>query len=230
MTPRRSGSRRTRIEESEMRLIDHVVAGEAGGGGGRSGDVFDPNSGEVQATVALGTAADLDRAVAAAQRAQPGWAATNPQRRARKHRRPRIRNPRQRGIPNSLQQLPTPTHHASPKILPRPTHLRHLPRRLRPRRLRTERDHKRHHRPRTPLPPHFPSGMRGHLFAGQQFSVSDVQEHGSTQGLLPEGDYQRDGETRAYGPQDPAESFGRGRRCGGGGGAGGGGSEGKCAL
>ena len=31
----------------------------------------------------LGTQADLDRAVAAAQAAQPAWAATNPQRRAR---------------------------------------------------------------------------------------------------------------------------------------------------
>ncbi|PNB52516.1 methylmalonate-semialdehyde dehydrogenase (CoA acylating), partial [Pseudomonas sp. FW305-130] len=33
--------------------------------------------------VKFGTQADLDAAVAAAQKAQPGWAATNPQRRAR---------------------------------------------------------------------------------------------------------------------------------------------------
>ncbi|MBW6526679.1 CoA-acylating methylmalonate-semialdehyde dehydrogenase [Sphingomonas sp. RHCKR7] len=74
-----------------MRTIDHHIAGAtatAGGGGGsssgaRGGDVFDPNTGQVQARVTLGTAADLDRAVAAAQAAQPGWAATNPQRRAR---------------------------------------------------------------------------------------------------------------------------------------------------
>lgn len=66
-----------------MRRIDHVIAGAAGGGAGRMSDVFDPNSGAVQAQVALGTAADLDRAIAAAQAAQPGWAATNPQRRAR---------------------------------------------------------------------------------------------------------------------------------------------------
>ncbi|PZP12455.1 MAG: methylmalonate-semialdehyde dehydrogenase (CoA acylating) [Sphingomonas hengshuiensis] len=46
-------------------------------------DVFDPNAGSVQAQVRLGTAADLERAVAAAQAAQPGWAANNPQRRAR---------------------------------------------------------------------------------------------------------------------------------------------------
>ncbi|WP_242097621.1 CoA-acylating methylmalonate-semialdehyde dehydrogenase [Sphingomonas sp. CROZ-RG-20F-R02-07] len=66
-----------------MRIIDHFIAGASGGAGGRSSDVFDPNTGQVQAQVTLGTAADLDRAVAAAQAAQPGWAATNPQRRAR---------------------------------------------------------------------------------------------------------------------------------------------------
>jgi len=66
-----------------MRVIDHVIVGHAGGGAGRTADVFDPNSGAVQAQVPLGTAADLDRAIAAAQAAQPGWAATNPQRRAR---------------------------------------------------------------------------------------------------------------------------------------------------
>ncbi|RZJ80679.1 MAG: aldehyde dehydrogenase family protein, partial [Brevundimonas sp.] len=70
-----------------MRIIDHVIAGpkgeRAGGSSVRTGDVYDPNTGRVQATVTLGTQADLDRAVAAAQGAQPGWAATNPQRRAR---------------------------------------------------------------------------------------------------------------------------------------------------
>ncbi len=75
-----------------MRTIDHLIVGQDGGGSGgrasptgeaRFADVFDPNTGRVQATVTLGTAADLDRAVAAAQAAQPGWAATNPQKRAR---------------------------------------------------------------------------------------------------------------------------------------------------
>ena len=66
-----------------MRIIDHHIVGHTGAGGGRTGDVFDPNTGKVQARVNLGTKADLDRAVAAAQAAQPGWAATNPQRRAR---------------------------------------------------------------------------------------------------------------------------------------------------
>jgi malonate-semialdehyde dehydrogenase (acetylating)/methylmalonate-semialdehyde dehydrogenase len=66
-----------------MRQIDHFISGGAGGAASRHGDVFDPNSGQVQARVGLGDAAVLDRAVAAAQAAQPGWAATNPQRRAR---------------------------------------------------------------------------------------------------------------------------------------------------
>ncbi|RYE03987.1 MAG: CoA-acylating methylmalonate-semialdehyde dehydrogenase [Sphingomonadales bacterium] len=66
-----------------MRIIDHVIAGHSGAAAGRSGDVYDPNTGQIQARVNLGTQADLDRAVAAAQAAQPEWAATNPQRRAR---------------------------------------------------------------------------------------------------------------------------------------------------
>ena len=66
-----------------MRQIDHFIAGGSGGTASRLGDVFDPNSGDVQAQVALGDQAVLDRAVAAAQAAQPAWAATNPQRRAR---------------------------------------------------------------------------------------------------------------------------------------------------
>lgn len=66
-----------------MRTIDHFIAGGAPGPATRFGDVFDPNNGGVQARVALGDAAVLEAAVAAAQAAQPAWAATNPQRRAR---------------------------------------------------------------------------------------------------------------------------------------------------
>ena len=65
-----------------MRQIDHHIVGGAGGSA-RQGNVFDPNNGGVQARVALGDRAILDRAVAAAKAAQPAWAATNPQRRAR---------------------------------------------------------------------------------------------------------------------------------------------------
>ena len=65
-----------------MRQIDHFISGGAGASP-RMGDVFDPNSGVVQARVALGDTAVLQRAVDAALKAQPAWAATNPQRRAR---------------------------------------------------------------------------------------------------------------------------------------------------
>jgi malonate-semialdehyde dehydrogenase (acetylating)/methylmalonate-semialdehyde dehydrogenase len=66
-----------------MRIIDHHIVGQAVAAGTRTSPVFDPNSGQVQAQVRLGDAAVLERAVAAARAAQPGWAATNPQRRAR---------------------------------------------------------------------------------------------------------------------------------------------------
>ncbi len=67
-----------------MRTISHFVNGQAlDGKSGRFGDVFNPNTGEVQARVALATDAELDAAVQAAAAAQIGWAATNPQRRAR---------------------------------------------------------------------------------------------------------------------------------------------------
>jgi malonate-semialdehyde dehydrogenase (acetylating)/methylmalonate-semialdehyde dehydrogenase len=49
----------------------------------RFGDVFDPNTGEVQARVAFATDAEVDKAVTAADVAQSAWAAVNPQRRAR---------------------------------------------------------------------------------------------------------------------------------------------------
>jgi malonate-semialdehyde dehydrogenase (acetylating)/methylmalonate-semialdehyde dehydrogenase len=67
-----------------VRNIPHFVNGAAlAGASGRFGDVYDPNIGEVQAKVALATAADVDAAVQAAAAAHPAWAATNPQRRAR---------------------------------------------------------------------------------------------------------------------------------------------------
>ncbi|KRA73896.1 methylmalonate-semialdehyde dehydrogenase [Caulobacter sp. Root656] len=67
-----------------MRTIGHFVNGQVvEGASGRFSDVFNPNTGEVQARVALATDAELDAAVQAAAKAQIGWAATNPQRRAR---------------------------------------------------------------------------------------------------------------------------------------------------
>ena len=67
-----------------MRSIGHFIDGvETAGSSTEFQDVLNPATGEVQARVALATEADLDAAVASAAAAQPAWAATNPQRRAR---------------------------------------------------------------------------------------------------------------------------------------------------
>ena len=67
-----------------MRSITHFIGGEvAPQAGARTGDVFDPSTGQVQAKVDLADAALLNKAVENAKTAQVGWAATNPQRRAR---------------------------------------------------------------------------------------------------------------------------------------------------
>ncbi|WP_309623715.1 CoA-acylating methylmalonate-semialdehyde dehydrogenase [Novosphingobium sp.] len=67
-----------------MRVIDHFIhGGTAGLVSSRTAAVMDPNNGGQQAEVVLGGADALERAVAAAQAAQPAWAAMNPQRRAR---------------------------------------------------------------------------------------------------------------------------------------------------
>jgi malonate-semialdehyde dehydrogenase (acetylating)/methylmalonate-semialdehyde dehydrogenase len=67
-----------------MREIGHFIGGRTVPGmSGRQGDVFDPNTGEVQARVAFASKSEVEQAIANAAAAQPGWAATNPQRRAR---------------------------------------------------------------------------------------------------------------------------------------------------
>src|SRR5215467_10427867 len=67
-----------------MREIGHFIGGkEVKGTSGRFGDVFNPNTGEVQAKVAFASQAEVGAAIANAEAAQRGWAATNPQRRAR---------------------------------------------------------------------------------------------------------------------------------------------------
>jgi malonate-semialdehyde dehydrogenase (acetylating)/methylmalonate-semialdehyde dehydrogenase len=67
-----------------MREIGHFIGGKTvKGTSSRQGDVYNPNTGEVQAKVALASKADVEAAVANAAAAQPAWAATNPQRRAR---------------------------------------------------------------------------------------------------------------------------------------------------
>src|ERR1700677_2614358 len=67
-----------------MREIGHLIGGkEVKGASGRFGDVFDPNTGEVAAKVALADKSEVEKAIANAEAAFPAWAATNPQRRAR---------------------------------------------------------------------------------------------------------------------------------------------------
>ena len=67
-----------------MRQIGHFISGkERAGNSGRSGDIFNPNTGEVQAKIAFASKAEVGQAVANAEAAQVAWAATNAQRRAR---------------------------------------------------------------------------------------------------------------------------------------------------
>ncbi|MGD1110149.1 MAG: aldehyde dehydrogenase family protein, partial [Mycobacterium sp.] len=64
--------------------IPHFIDGKRTlGKSGRTADVFNPSTGEVQAKVSMASTADVDAAVASAVEAQKGWAAWNPQRRAR---------------------------------------------------------------------------------------------------------------------------------------------------
>src|SRR4028119_2496684 len=67
-----------------MRDIDQFISGGRGAGAsGRFSDVWDPNTGSVQARVQLATEAEADRAVQSAQTAFATWRGVNPQRRAR---------------------------------------------------------------------------------------------------------------------------------------------------
>ncbi|NUP60299.1 MAG: CoA-acylating methylmalonate-semialdehyde dehydrogenase [Pseudarthrobacter sp.] len=67
-----------------MRELSHYVGGHhVPGRSGRFADVFDPCTGRVQARVPLAGGDEVGDAVAAAGKAQPEWAAMNPQRRAR---------------------------------------------------------------------------------------------------------------------------------------------------
>jgi malonate-semialdehyde dehydrogenase (acetylating)/methylmalonate-semialdehyde dehydrogenase len=67
-----------------VRTIGHFVGGRhVAGTSDRSAEVFDPATGAVQAHVALANTDDTRAAIASATAAQPAWAATNPQRRAR---------------------------------------------------------------------------------------------------------------------------------------------------
>jgi len=67
-----------------VKEIGHFIGGkQVKGTSGRFADIFNPNTGEVQAKVALASKAELRAAVENAKAAQPAWAAKNPQFRAR---------------------------------------------------------------------------------------------------------------------------------------------------
>jgi malonate-semialdehyde dehydrogenase (acetylating)/methylmalonate-semialdehyde dehydrogenase len=66
-----------------MREVIHYIQGRhTSGSSPRRGEVFDPATGQVQAQVALGGAAELSEAVKAALAAQPGWASASAHRRS----------------------------------------------------------------------------------------------------------------------------------------------------
>ena len=67
-----------------MKTLTHFIGGaHVKGASGRYGDVFDPATGEVQASVPFANRAELRGAVEAAQKVLPEWSGLNPQRRAR---------------------------------------------------------------------------------------------------------------------------------------------------
>ncbi len=67
-----------------MKQIGHFIDGvNVTGTSGRTADIFNPNTGEVQAQVSLASVSEMDVAVASAVRAQAEWARVNPQKRSR---------------------------------------------------------------------------------------------------------------------------------------------------
>ncbi|MFE6781514.1 CoA-acylating methylmalonate-semialdehyde dehydrogenase [Streptomyces sp. NPDC057680] len=67
-----------------VRELTHFIGGKhAAGTSGRFADVYDPNTGAVQARVPLAGRADTEAAIADAEEAQREWGQWNPQRRAR---------------------------------------------------------------------------------------------------------------------------------------------------
>ena len=71
-------------QTAPLRAIPHWIAGKAvPGNSGRTANVYNPATGQVQALVPLANSAELNAAVAAAEAAFPAWAAQPPLRRAR---------------------------------------------------------------------------------------------------------------------------------------------------
>src|SRR3989442_13760535 len=72
------------VPADQPRPIGHFIAGQPRPGqSGRTSDVFNPATGAITSKVALASAAEVDAAVAAAQRAFRPWAETSPLKRAR---------------------------------------------------------------------------------------------------------------------------------------------------
>ena len=71
-------------QTTSLRAIPHWIAGKAvPGNSGRTANVYNPATGQVQALVPLASSAELNSAVAAAEAAFPAWSAQPPLRRAR---------------------------------------------------------------------------------------------------------------------------------------------------
>ncbi|MDQ0458115.1 CoA-acylating methylmalonate-semialdehyde dehydrogenase [Rhizobium paknamense] len=67
-----------------MYQVGHFIGGKhVAGTSGQTQPIYNPATGEIQGEVSLASAAELNAAVENAKAAQPKWAATNPQRRAR---------------------------------------------------------------------------------------------------------------------------------------------------
>src|SRR5665811_1607106 len=63
--------------------IQHLIDGQLVAGGSRSQDVFNPATGKPEKRVLLADTATVERAIASAHAAYPGWRATPPLKRAR---------------------------------------------------------------------------------------------------------------------------------------------------
>lgn len=67
-----------------MRQVGHFIGGKhVAGASGRTTEFYQPMDGAVLGQVALASKDEVRAAVENAKAAQPAWAATNPQRRAR---------------------------------------------------------------------------------------------------------------------------------------------------
>ena len=74
----------TMVENATVHELTHFVGGKrVPGTSDRFADVFDPNTGKVQARVPLASKTETEAIIANAEEAQQVWAAFNPQKRAR---------------------------------------------------------------------------------------------------------------------------------------------------